>query len=340
MPALTIGLDIAKNVFQIHGVDRHGKTVVQRKLRRAEVLKFFAKLESSLVGIEACHGSHFWARELTSLGHMVRLLPTQYVKPFLLGGKNDANDAAAICAAVTRTGIHFVTIKSAEQQSRQSVHRMRQRLILERTAKSNQIRSMFAEEGVIFAVGVPQLRKGVVELVNNPDAHITALLRRLGSMYLEQLKALQQWLDELTAEIAEIFKSNEACQRLATVPGIGPVIATALVSSVGDPSQFRNGRQFAAWLGLTPRQKSSGGKTRLGGITKRGDTYLRTLLVQGARAVMHFVNRRDDRHSRWIKAVMQRRHVSIAAIALANKTARIAWAILTGKCSRKIYLEF
>lgn len=174
------------------------------------------------------------------------------------------------------------------------------------------------------------MRKGIVAFVSEPDTQITPLLRRLGSTYLEQLKALQQWLDELIAEIADIFKSNEACQRLATVPGIGPIIATALVSSVGDPSQFRNGRQFAAWPGLTPTQRSSGGKTRLGGITKRGDTYLRTLLVQGARAVMHFVNRRDDRHSRWIKAVMQRRHVSIAAIALANKTARIAWALLTG----------
>jgi transposase len=336
MPTLTIGLDIAKNVFKIHGVDRHGKTVLQRKLRRAEVLKFFSKLEPSLIGIEACHGSHFWARELTSLGHTVRLVPTQYVKPFLVGGKNDANDAAAICAAVTRSSIHFVAIKSAEQQSLQSVHRMRQRLIQERTAKSNQIRSMFAEEGVIFPVGLPQLRKGIVTLVNDPDAHITPLLRRLGSMYLEQLKALQQWLDELGAEVANIFKNNEACQRLATVPGIGPVIATALVSSVGDPSQFRNGRQFAAWLGLTPMQRSSGGKTKLGGITKRGDTYLRTLLVQGARAVMHFVNRRDDRHSRWIKAVMQRRHASVAAIALANKTARIAWAILTGNESFRV----
>jgi transposase len=233
MPTLTIGLDIAKNVFQIHGVDRHGKVVIQRKLRRSDVLKFFAKLESGLVGIEACHGSHFWARELTALGHTVRLLPTQYVKPFLIGGKNDANDAAAICAAVTRPGIHFVAIKSAEQQSLQSVHRMRQRLILERTAKSNQIRSMFAEEGVIFPIGLPQLRKGVVALVNDPDSGITTLLRRLGSMYLEQLKALQQWLDELATEIAEIFKSNEACQRLATVPGIGPVIATALSEQCG-----------------------------------------------------------------------------------------------------------
>ncbi|CAB3670913.1 IS110 family transposase ISCro5 [Paraburkholderia rhynchosiae] len=222
MPALTIGLDVAKNVFQIHGVDRHSKTVVQRKLRRAEVLKFFAKLESSLVGIEACHGSHFWARELTSLGHTVRLLPTQYVKPFLLGGKNDANDAAAICAAVTRSGIHFVAIKSAEQQSLQSVHRMRQRLIQERTAKSNQIRSMFAEEGVIFPVGLPQLRKGVVELVNNPDSPITALLRRLGSMYLEQLKALQQWLDELAAEIARSSRAMKAANSSLPFQESGP----------------------------------------------------------------------------------------------------------------------
>jgi transposase len=336
MPTLTIGLDIAKNVFQNHDVDRHGKTVLQRKLRRAEVLKFFSKLEPSLIGIEACHGSHFWAREPTSLGHTVRLVPTQYVKPFLVGGKNDANDAAAICAAVTRSGIHFVAIKSDEQQSLQSVHRMRERLIQERTAKSNQIRSMFAEERVIFSIGLPQLRKGIIAIANDPDARITPLLRRLGLMYLEQLKVIQQWLDELGAEIANIFKNNEACQRLATVPGIGPVVATALVNSVGDPLQFSNGRQFAAWLGLTPMQRSSGGKTKLGGITKRGDTYLRTLLVQGTRAVMHFVNRRDDRHSRWIKAVMQRRHASVAAIALANKTARIARAILTGNESFRV----
>ncbi|MBP0625445.1 IS110 family transposase [Cupriavidus consociatus] len=316
---------------QIHGVDRHGNAVLQRKLRRVEMLKYFANLEPSLVGIEACHGSHYWARELTALGHTVRLLPTQYVTPFLVGGKNDVNDAAAICAAVTRKDIHFVSIKSAEQQSLQSVHRMRERLVQDRTAKSNQIRSMFAEEGFVYPVGLHQLRKGIVELLGNPNARVTPVLRRLGAMYLEQMNALQQWIDELGKEIAEIFKCNEVCQRLATIPGIGPVIATALVSSVGDPLQFRNGRQFAAWLGLTPRQRSSGGKTKLGGITKRGDTYLRTLLVQGAHAVIHFVNRRGDPHSRWIKTLLQRRHPSIATVALANKTARIAWTILTRK---------
>ncbi|WP_201663046.1 IS110 family RNA-guided transposase, partial [Paraburkholderia sabiae] len=196
----------------------------------------------------------------------VRLLPTQYVKPFLVGGKNDTNDASAICAAVSRPGIHPVPIKSAEQQSLQSVHRMRERLVHERTAKSNQIRSMFAEEGFIFPVGIVHLRQGVVALVSDADARITILLRRLGSMYIEQLAALQRWIDELASEIAEIFKRNESCQRLATIPGIGPLVATALFSGVGDPQQFRNGRQFAAWLGLTPRQRSSGGKSKLGGI--------------------------------------------------------------------------
>lgn len=185
-------------------------------------------------------------------------------------------------------------------------------------------------------MGLPLLRQGIVALVNDTDARITPLLRRLGSMYLEQLAALQQWVDELAAEIAEIFKRNEGCQRLATVPGIGPVVATALFRSVGDPLQFKNGRQFAAWLGLTPKQRSSGGKTKLGGITKHGDTYLRTLLLQGARAVMRFVRRHDDRHSRWIKAVMQRRHVSVAAIALANRMARITWAILVSDDSCKM----
>ncbi len=225
---------------------------------------------------------------------------------------------------MTRRDIHCVTIKSAEQQSLQSVHQMRTRLIQERIAKSNQIRSMFAEEGFVFPIDIPQLRKNIITLIDDASAYITPLLRCLGRMYLEQLNVMQQWLDELDSEMARIFKQNEVCQRLATVPGIGPVIATALVSSAGDPSQFKNGRQFAAWLGLTPRQQSSGGKTKLSGITKREDSYLRTLLVQGARVVMHFVHRRDDRHSQWIKKLMQRRHVNIAAIAVANKTARIA----------------
>ncbi|WP_250480046.1 MULTISPECIES: IS110 family transposase [unclassified Caballeronia] len=244
---LTIGLDIAKNVFQVYGVDNSGRHVIERKLRRTDVLKFFSKLEPSLIGIEACHGSHFWARELTAQGHTVRLLPTQYVKPFVVGGKNDANDASAICAAVCRLGIHPVPIKSAEQQSLQSVHRIRERLVHERTAKSNQIRSMFAEEGVYLPDRYCSIKAGIVALVNDVDAPITILLRRLGSMCLERLAALQRWIDELASEIADIFERNESCQRLATIPGIGPLVATAWFSGVGDPLQ--TGR--IAWAVLT-----------------------------------------------------------------------------------------
>ncbi|EHQ1784547.1 TPA: IS110 family transposase [Salmonella enterica] len=327
MPKFTVGLDIAKSVFQVHVIDRSGQAVIQRKLRRNGVLKFFAGLEPSVVGIEACHSSHYWGRELIKLGHTVRLLPTQYVKPFVVGGKNDANDAAAICMAVSRRDIHTVPVKSAEQQSLQSLHRMREKAIQERTAKSNQIRSMFSEEGHIFPAGLPSLRKGIINLMDNGEAGLTPILKRLGQMYLEQMAVLKAWLDELDAMIDDNFKNNEICQRLATIPGIGPVIATAMVGLVGDPAQFKNGRRFAAWLGLTPRQHSSGGKTRLSGITKRGDGYMRKLLVQGARAVIYNVHRKTDARAEWIKALLARRPANIVAIALANKIARIAWAV-------------
>jgi transposase len=328
MTTLTLGLDIAKSVFQVHGVDCHGKLRLQRKLRRREILPFFARLEPCLIGIEACHSSHHWGRELTKLGHQVRLIPTQYVRPYVLGGKNDANDAAAICAALGRVDIHSVAIKSAEQQSVQSLHRARERLIHERTAKSNQIRSMFAEEGFVFPVSIGKLRSSVASLVGNLNSTITPILRRLGAMYLEQLAALEGWLAKLHTQLQEIFTQHADCQLLASIPGIGPVVATALVGTVADPRQFKNGRQFAAWVGLTPKQRSSGGKVRLGGITKRGDTYLRMMLVQGARAVMRYVHRRADRQALWLQRLMQRRHTNVAAIALANKIARIAWAVL------------
>src|SRR5215475_8582246 len=260
---ITIGLDLAKKVFQVHGVDADGKVVVARKLRRGEVLRFFAKLPPCLVGIEACHSSHFWGRELLRVGHNVRLIPTQYVKPFLVGGKNDANDAAAICAAVRRADLQFVLVKTAEQQSLQSLHRMRERLIHERTAKSNQIRSMFAEEGLVFATSVVQLRRGIAALIGDAASPITAILRRLGQMYLDQVEAVERWLDQLNAQLQQIFAQTEDCRLLASVPGIGPIVATALLATAPNPRQFKNGRQFAAWIGLTPRQHSSGGKSML-----------------------------------------------------------------------------
>jgi transposase len=335
MNTATIGFDIAKNVFQVYGVDRHGKPMLQRKLRRGEVLRFFAKLPPCLIGIEACHSSHFWGRELLRVGHNVRLIPTQYVKPFLVGGKNDANDAAAICAAVGRADLRFVPVKTAEQQSLQSLHRMRERLIHERTAKSNQIRSMFAEEGLVFAISVVQLRRGIAVLINDAASPITPILRRLGQMYLDQVEAVERWLDQLNAQLQEIFVHSEDCQLLASVPGIGPIIATALLATAPDPRQFKNGRQFAAWIGLTPRQRSSGGKSILAGITKHGDTYLRTMLVQGSRAVLRFLAKRDDRQSRWLQRLMLRRHKNVVAIALANKIARISWAVLARRQAYK-----
>jgi len=333
--AITIGLDIAKNIFQVHGVDAHGKPVLQRKLRRGEVLRLFANIEPCLVGIEACHSSHYWGRELSKFGHEVRLMPTQYVKPFVLGGKNDANDAAAICAAVRRPDMRWVAIKSAEQQSVQSLHRMRARLIQERTAKSNQIRSMFSEEGFVFARSIAQLRRSVVQLISQENPRLTTILRRLAAMYLEQLDALDRWLAELQAQLHELFVQREDCRLLASVPGIGPVVATALVGTVGDARQFRNGRQFAAWVGLTPKQRSSGGKTMLGGITKHGDTYLRMMFVQGAQAVLRYVDRRSDRQSLWLKRLLTRRHKNVVVVALANKLARVAWAVLAQRQAYK-----
>lgn len=329
MTLTTIGLDIAKSIFQVHGIDATGKPSLRKTLRRSEVLRFFANLPPCLVGIEACHSSHHWGRELTKLGHRVRLIPTQYVKPYLLGGKNDANDAAAICAAVMRQGIHAVAIKSAEQQSVQSLHRMRQRLILERTAKSNQIRSMFAEEGLVFPISIAQLRRRVATTIGDECSGITPILRRLGALYLEQLAGLERWLGDLNVQLQQIATEREDCRLLTSIPGIGPIVATALVGTVGDPRQFKNGRQFAAWAGLTPRQRSSGGKARLGGITKQGDVYLRTMLIQGARAVTRFVARRSDREAVWLQRLMQRRHKNVAIVALANKIARVAWAVLT-----------
>jgi transposase len=329
MNLIAVGLDIAKSIFQLHGVDAHGKSALRKQLRRSEVLRFFAKLAPCLVGIEACHGSHFWGRELSKLGHRVRLLPTQYVKPYLLGGKNDANDAAAICAAAMRPDMHAVAIKDAEQQSLQSLHRMRQRLVLERTAKSNQIRSMFAEEGMVFSVSITHLRRSVAHAIGDPRSAITPILRRLGGMYLEQLSALEGWLSNLNQQLHQIATERDDCKLLTSIPGIGPIVATAFVGTVGDPRQFKNGRQFAAWAGLTPRQRSSGGKTSLGGITKHGDVYLRTMLIQGARAVVRFVSRRSDPQAVWLQRLMQRRHKNVAIVALANKIARVAWAVLT-----------
>jgi transposase len=327
MQITIIGLDIAKNVFQVHGADKAGRPVLRRRLRRREVLRFFVNLERCLVGIEACHSSHYWARELIALGHEVRLIPTQYVRPFRRGGKNDANDAEAICDAASRPAIHSVAVKSVEQQAIQSLHRTRERLVHERTAKANQIRSLVAEEGIICAKGIAQLRRCLHELLAERDRN-TPLLCSLITLFLEQLAALDQWIGELDAKIRELAKNSAVCRRLVRLPGVGPVIATAIAGTVGNAHAFKNGRQFAASLGLVPGQRSSGGRTALLGITKRGDSYLRKLLVQGARAIMRVAQRHDDPQSLWVRQLLARRHKHVVAVALANKLARTIWALL------------
>lgn len=327
MSVTIIGLDIAKSVFQVHGADDAGNPLIRRKLRRRDVMRFFVNIERCLIGIEACHSSHYWARELIALGHDVRLIPTQYVRPFRRGGKNDANDAEAICDALSRPSINTVAVKSAEQQSVQSLHRSRERLIHQRTSTANQIRSLIAEEGVVCSRGITQLRRCLHEVIADPDG-ITPLLRSLIGQSLEQLAALDQWIGELDLKIHELARQSTVCRQLTRLPGVGPVIATAILGTVGSAHAFRNGRQFAASLGLVPGQRSSGGRTLLLGITKRGDAYLRKLLVQGVRAIMRVVDRHDDRQSQWVRQLLERRHKHVVAVALANKLARTIWALL------------
>lgn len=330
MEISTIGLDLAKNVFQVHGVDTAGAVVVRKALRRAQVLPFFAKLSPCLIGIEACGTSHHWARELTSLGHEVRLMPPVYVKPYVKRGKNDAADAEAICEAVTRPTMRFVSIKSREQQAALSLHRARSLLIRQRTQLVNLMRSQLGEFGVAIPAGLGhaltkarQLVDGEVTLdLPTPAAEVIVLLAR-------QALDLHARLREMDLRIDALQRDNEMARRLATIPGIGPIGATALAAAVADPHQFRSGRQFAAWLGLTPRQKSSGGKERLGRITKMGDKYLRQLLVIGATSMIRRAKDRPDAvDPRWV-ALLARKPAKLVSVAMANKMARIAWAIMT-----------
>ncbi|NOW46429.1 transposase [Novosphingobium sp. SG751A] len=330
MEVSTIGLDLAKNVFQVHGVDKEGTVVARKTLRRAQMLPFFAKLSPCLVGIEACGTSHHWARELQNLGHEVRLMPPAYVNPYVKRGKNDANDAEAICEAVTRPTMRFVAIKSREQQAALSLHRVRNLLIGQRTQLVNMMRSQLAEFGIAIPVGLDralQMARQIVDGEASVDlppqaAHVIAMLCGLALDLHAQLRQLDLRLDALQ-------RSDEVARRLATIPGIGPIGATALAASVADPHQFSSGRQFAAWLGLTPRQKSSGGKERLGRITKMGDKYLRQLLVIGATSMIRRAKTKPEAVDPRIVALLARKSTRVASVAMANKMARIAWAVMT-----------
>ena len=324
----TVGLDIAKSVFQVHGVDATGQVVIRRQLKRRYVMAFFQKLPPCLVGIEACASSHYWSRELKALGHTVRLMPPAYVKPYVKRQKNDATDAEAICEAVTRASMRFVETKTPEQQSCLMLHRTRHMFIRQQTAVINAIRAHLTEFGIVAPVG----RKGVEELLNvvaDPaDKRVPDIARACLVALGAQLRRLKNQILEFDRMIMAWHRSNETSKRLDEIPGVGPALATALVGSVADPKVFRSGRNFSAWVGLVPKQHSSGGKERLGSISKQGDRYLRGLFVIGALAVIRYAKIHGTKHRPWLTALLARRPTKVAAIALANKIARMAWAMM------------
>ena len=324
----TIGLDLAKSVFQVHGIDAAGTVAIRRQLKRRHVLAFFQKLPPCVVGIEACATSHHWSRALTALGHTVRLMPPAYVKPYVKRQKNDAADAEAICEAVTRTNMRFVATKTPEQQSCLMLHRTRHLFIRHQTSVINAIRAHLAEFGIVARVG----RKGVEELLevvaDSSDDRLPEVARACLAALGVQLRMLKAQILEFDRRIMAWHRSNETSKRLDEIPGVGPVLATALVASVADPKAFRSARQFAAWIGLVPKQHSSGGKDRLGSISKQGDRYLRSLFTAGALAVIRYAKIHGTQHRPWLTALLARRPVKVAAIALANKIARMAWAMM------------
>jgi transposase len=325
---VTIGLDIAKSVFQVHGIGKNGSVVVQRRLRRSQVLAFFSKQSPCVVGIEACASSHFWAREIGALGHDVRLMPAAYVKPYVKRQKNDAADAEAICEAVTRPTMRFVQVKSPEQQSIMVLHKTRQMVMRQRTKLANTIRAHMAEVGIVAPIG----RKGLellLEIIRqDEEGCLQDTSRSCLLMLADQFSMVKAHILELDRAIVADVRRNESAKRLMAIPGVGPLLASAMVAAVPDPAMFKSGRNLAAWIGLVPRQNSSVGKERLGGITKQGNRYLRQLLFVGAMAVIRYAERHGTRRP-WLVRLMARRQTKVAAAALANKTARMIWAIMT-----------
>ena len=325
-----VGVDLAKNVYQLHGVDRHGKTVWKLRLRRGQWLQaLLDKAEPGCeIGMEACTGAHHWARELQSRGYTVRLIAPQFVKPYVKANKTDAADAEAICEAVTRPTMRFVPIKNAEQQAILSLHRARQGFVRARTAQANQLRGLLTEYGITLPQGISHVANRLPEIVECAENEIPGLFQDLLQRLVVHLRELNHQVQELEAQIDAWHRDDRASQKLARIPGVGPLTASALSASIGDAKSFRNGRELAAWLGLVPRQHSSGGKPMLLGISKRGDAYLRTLMIHGARSVVRVAERKSTPADRWSAELLERRHTNVVAVARANKNARIVWALL------------
>jgi len=328
MQITTIGLDLAKSVFQVHGIDAAGQVVVCKSLRRMQMLPFFSKLRPCLIGIEACGTSHYWARKLIELGHEVRLMPPAYVKPYVKRGKTDAADAEAVCEAVTRPTMRFVPVKSPEQQAALSIHRTRDLLVKQRTQLINMLRGLLAEFGVGIPKGLERALLMARQVIDGKAPEVPIEAARIATTLSQQALDIHARLCEIDRDLAIWLRGNDIARRLMTIPGIGPVGATALAASVTDPHQFRSGRQFAAWLGLTPLQKSSGGKERLGRISKMGDKYLRKLLIVGMTSLVRRAKYAPGKVDPRLADLLARKPTRVATVAMANKTARVIWAIM------------
>ena len=324
-----LGIDLAKTSFQLHGTDKDGLVVLRKKLTRTQLIRFMSNLTPCLIGIEACGSSHYWSRVLKKMGHRVKMIAPQFVKGFVKSNKNDAVDAEAINEAVQRPNMRFVAEKSIEQQDVQSIHRIRSQVVGKRTAQSNQIRGLLLEYGVIIPKGISYVRKRIPEILEDGENGLTDLFRGLLSELYEEMVHFDDRVKQLEEKLQVLCQQNNDCQRLLTIPGVGLLTATALVSAIGDVNEFKNGRELAAWLGLVPRQHSTGGKPTLLGISKRGDTYLRTLLIHGGRSVVQVASKHDDNRNRWIVELGKRRNKNICAVAVANKNVRIAWSLLS-----------
>lgn len=326
-----LGIDLAKQSFQLHGVDSNGITVLKKKLARKNLCQFIALMPACIIGIEACGGANHWLRVFEKFGHTVHMIAPQFVKPFVKSNKSDAADAEAICEAVQRPSMRFVPAKSIEQQDIQSLHRIRSQAVARRTAQANQIRGLLMEYGLIIPQGISYVRKSIPLLLEDGDNELTFMFRELLADLYNEMVHLDERIKNLENKLEAICAQNEDCQRLLTIPGIGLLSATAMIAAIGDINAFKSGRELAAWLGLVPRQHSTGGKPTLLGISKRGDTYLRTLLIHGGRTVVRVADKHSDQRSQWITQIEARRGKNISAVAVANKNARVAWALLSKK---------